>query len=981
MGWENISIRCSQKCSYEKISKYGFGTTISKEVCIQKLSLEVNHEMKFVVIGNYKAFPTEGMEVITRTLVDSLRKDHHANVRTVTTTDFIKQLPTLLFFRPDVFLFTHGPGKGVLILSRLIRFLFQSKIVWITSRPSLRGVSDFFLNNTAVDFIIGGRNTPEIEQIISKTNAIYRETVIGINLERLNLDADDHFHFDFKKKDGIPLLLHVGHIRKNRGLEHLVEIKSELGKNVDILVIGSPSLSFDEEVLDQLQEAGVSVVRKVIPNLSAIYRKADIYLFPVDPVIGGAVDLPLSILESLHCRTPVVSTPFGLTQKYLSGSKGIIFAESEDFVRAVITQLEKGFETKIPKLSSEFDLKNLANIVMKLNRPADILPFKKNKQILVSLIGTDGSGKTSTTELLFKRLQQEGEVVSQVWCGAESYLMWPFRFILKKFRKKKAIPVCSSVSYKSELKEKQSMSQKRPWLVPCYITLVLLDYRLQYIWKMRGNRDSNVLLLDRYYFDVAVNLAMTLGWSPDELILFLQQNSYRWRLPDVRVFVYVSSAVSMSRKDDIPDKDYVDLRIGYYRRIAEVFGFIEISGEANQDENVEIVHKLLEQARKKKRIHYVHCNNLDVGGADYCLNRMAIRINSDQNYACSVSLRLKTKVASDYEKSGIPVYLNNYCRPQLSKGIRPLLLFPFRALWDIIFFMKLFKVQQPDMVHVNDLYDFIPALAAKISGIPVVYHIRMIRKSVAEISFFSWFIRFSSVASFSVSNEVRNVYFGDRKISKTHNSYVVYDWPRDELVTISEDVIRTKPKEFESHDKNVLMVGRLEKWKGQHIFLDAVEKLREEFSDCGFFIVGGMVAGLGRKEYADEILLKAKELGVQYLGERSDIPSLMFHADISVHASTTPDPFPGVVLESMLSNSAVVAADAGGVSEMIRQNIDGIKYMPGNANQMAGAIRNFLLDEESRKKMASSARLRIIDIANKEKVASQIIKIYNKIIK
>tara|TARA_B100001093_G_scaffold445692_1_gene449463 strand:- start:7629 stop:9449 length:1821 start_codon:yes stop_codon:yes gene_type:complete len=605
----------------------------------------------------------------------------------------------------------------------------------------------------------------------------------------------------------------------------------------------------------------------------------------------------------------------------------------------------------------------------------------KNKQILVSLIGTDGSGKTSTTEMLYSSLLGNGASVAQVWCGAESYLMWPLRFLLKLFRKKKASPNNSKVSYQSELNEKHAMSQKKAFLIPFYIFLVLLDYRIQYFWKFWKNKDKEILLLDRYFFDVGVNLALTLGWSPEELIDFLQENLFRWRFPEVRVFVFVSPEVSMSRKDDIPDIDYVRLRLSYYRKIAKVFGFVEISGEANLSENTALLNRLLEKNKLQKRVHYVHCNNYDLGGADYCLNRMAVRVNEENAFSSSVSLRLKTAIIQMYEKDGIPVYRNNYSRPQLSQGLVPLILFPFTAIQDLFYFIRLFKAQNLDLVHVNDLYDFIPAFSAKILGIPTVYHIRMIRRSSFEISFFSWFMKSFSVASFSVSYAVRKLYFGDSSNCKNHRAFVIYDWPRDEMVEFEGSVSSRVPVEFRTWETVVVLIGRIEEWKGQHTFLDAVADIKEDFPRCGFFIIGGTVQGSKKEAYAKEVLSKASELGVHYLGERSDVPELLYHADISIHASTTPDPFPGVVLESMLSCSAVVGADAGGVSEMIRQDIDGIKYTAGNSSEMAKGIRRCLEDKAFCGMISSSARERILKIADKETVTKKILEIYKELLK
>ena len=322
--------------------------------------------MKIIVLGNYKELPTEGMEVITNSIVNSLRENSKIQLRTFSTREFIRSFFFLLFYQPHVFIFTHGPGKGVLALSGLIRLFSSAKIIWIASRPSLSKLSPLIFKWTAVDFIIGGRKTPEILKVMENRDVIYHETVIGISLERVQSLKNQKKAYFLEKRVEVPFLLHVGHIRKNRGLENLIQIKQESPIEVDILVLGSPSLSYDPEVLDAVKSAGVQVVREVVPDLHALYQMADFYLFPVDPVLGGAVDLPLSILEALHCKTPVITTPFGVTKKYLSKIEGVFFSDSNHFSQSVLEHIQSMNHCKVSvdPLPKEFDLKNLSNIII-----------------------------------------------------------------------------------------------------------------------------------------------------------------------------------------------------------------------------------------------------------------------------------------------------------------------------------------------------------------------------------------------------------------------------------------------------------------------------------------------------------------------------------------------------------------------------------------------------------------------------------------
>jgi len=583
------------------------------------------------------------------------------------------------------------------------------------------------------------------------------------------------------------------------------------------------------------------------------------------------------------------------------------------------------------------------------------------KKIYVNLIGTDGSGKTTLSEGLVKELNGEGKMI---WCGAESIFMWPVRYLLNLFTKFKT-EHSHNADYVQDVAKKKKIASHSSLLSKIYIKMILTDYVIQYKWKMWQTRKSKYVILDRYFFDVAVNLAIRLGWDSDELIVFIEKNLHRFHLPQLRVWVKVPPEVSMSRKDDVPDISYLQLRIDYYESISKRFGFLELDGELNIDNNVSYLKNKLNESAGRKKIMYVHSNNEDVGGADFCLYRLADEFKK-KGYQVSCALRLPSFIIDKYRESGIPVYNKYFSRPQLSRGFLSILLLPFRSVSDVVYFIKLFRSQSPDIVHVNDLYDFAPAISGTLLNIPVVYHIRMIRTNKYETVLFRYIVDWFSSTSVSVSTPVNEHYFG-KTSSNDVKHQVIYDWPNDAFLGLSKpDVV---PDGMNSEKINVVMVGRLEFWKGQHVFLKAVEILnRNNIAEkVSFYLVGGSVKGQSKEKYSNEIIKKAKELkNVIYLGARSDIKEILSFSDISVHASVTPDPFPGVALESLLSGAATIGANAGGLTEMIRDNEDGCLFEPGNAEELSTKLMSLIESETLRKSLSASGTERITKMTDKE---------------
>lgn len=587
------------------------------------------------------------------------------------------------------------------------------------------------------------------------------------------------------------------------------------------------------------------------------------------------------------------------------------------------------------------------------------------RKVYVNLIGTDGSGKTTLSEMLTSAL---GDKSQMIWCGAESFLMKPIRSFLGLFTRTKQ-EHAANADYKWDLSKKQAIANKSSIMTCVYISLVLLDYKLQYLWKMWKVREAEYIVLDRYFFDVSVNIAIRLGWSPDELVKFIEKHMHKFHLPDLRVWVKVSPEVSMDRKDDIPDISYVQLRLDFYQKIADTFGFYQIDGTQPLETSESQLINYVENIRTKKHVMYVHSNNEDVGGADFCLFRLANEMKK-RGMMVSCALRLESFVVDEYRQAGIPVFRKQFSRPQLSRGILSILLIPFKSFMDIIYFRKLFKNQKPNIVHVNDLYDFAPAMAAKTLGIPVFYHIRMIRVNSIETRVFAWLVGLVSYKSISVSTPVRDHYFSNPKYN-IEKHIVIYDWPND-LLTDRINTLK-KPKDFQPKGVSVVMVGRLEEWKGQHIFLEAVKDVIERVDhEVTFYLIGGTVIGADKESYAQGVMETASQLSnVHYLGARDDVPNILAYADISVHASTTPDPFPGVVLESLLSKAATVGVNAGGVAEMIRDGEDGFLFTPSNSKELAEKLISLINSEEIRRKFAESGRNRILQMTNKELLLKQ----------
>jgi len=106
----------------------------------------------------------------------------------------------------------------------------------------------------------------------------------------------------------VPVVLHVGHLKKSRGVHVLASLASS-GACAVVLVASSSTVQ-DQRMANALREAGVRLFTEYVPAIHELYQLADCYVFPVQSA-DDAIEVPLSVLEAFACDLPVVTTRFG----------------------------------------------------------------------------------------------------------------------------------------------------------------------------------------------------------------------------------------------------------------------------------------------------------------------------------------------------------------------------------------------------------------------------------------------------------------------------------------------------------------------------------------------------------------------------------------------------------------------------------------------------------------------------------------------
>jgi glycosyltransferase involved in cell wall biosynthesis len=154
-----------------------------------------------------------------------------------------------------------------------------------------------------------------------------------------------------------------------------------------------------------------------------------------------------------------------------------------------------------------------------------------------------------------------------------------------------------------------------------------------------------------------------------------------------------------------------------------------------------------------------------------------------------------------------------------------------------------------------------------------------------------------------------------------------------------------------------LVAGRVSDWKGQELLVCALAQ-----PQLGGERAVGLIAGdawPGQERQVEQLEELAQSLGVgesvRMLGFRDDIARLYAAADVVVVPSTRPDPLPNSALEAAAAGACVVAADHGGLPEIVRDAATGRLFEPGNAGALAALLAELARDPAQRARLGAAA--------------------------
>jgi glycosyltransferase involved in cell wall biosynthesis len=150
----------------------------------------------------------------------------------------------------------------------------------------------------------------------------------------------------------------------------------------------------------------------------------------------------------------------------------------------------------------------------------------------------------------------------------------------------------------------------------------------------------------------------------------------------------------------------------------------------------------------------------------------------------------------------------------------------------------------------------------------------------------------------------------------------------------------------------VLMPGRLTRWKGQRVLIEAVARLKRPE-------LHAVILGSGDARYRRELEEAVTRTGMagnfRFVDNCADIAAAYMLADVVVSASTLPEGFGRVIVEAQAMGRPVIATDHGGARETVLPGETGWLVPPGDADALAAALAE-VLDQDPATRLAMAKR-------------------------
>lgn len=185
------------------------------------------------------------------------------------------------------------------------------------------------------------------------------------------------------------------------------------------------------------------------------------------------------------------------------------------------------------------------------------------------------------------------------------------------------------------------------------------------------------------------------------------------------------------------------------------------------------------------------------------------------------------------------------------------------------------------------------------------------------------------------------------------------------------------------NDFFILSTSRNCTYKGLETIFECQRILKQSFNKLK---VTWKIAGVNENDEISYLIERKyndlfKNYNIQLLGkiEEKELIELMLEADLFVHPSHI-DNSPNTVCEAMLLGMPIIATYAGGIPNLIENNVEGLLVQDGDPYALAGTILEIIKDRNKAVRLGTNAKDKAVIKHNPEAIANNVVSIYESML-
>jgi glycosyltransferase involved in cell wall biosynthesis len=306
--------------------------------------------------------------------------------------------------------------------------------------------------------------------------------------------------------------------------------------------------------------------------------------------------------------------------------------------------------------------------------------------------------------------------------------------------------------------------------------------------------------------------------------------------------------------------------------------------------------------------------------------------------------------------------------------------------YNVLKVRRLIRRHAIDVVHIDGVTNFVPALAAALTRTPIVWLYNDHLLGPLRRLLLPLLTRLAATVIVQ-GEELREVRtgFNPRLRDKTVVLYPGVDLAEFDPARYDAGTRARLRAEWGVPPDGLLIgtIGNINRFKGYTYFLQAARLIKEQAKTARFLIVGRKLDT--DPGYWEQLQRLAAEGGladsVTYTGFREDVPAVLSALDVFVLPSVL-ESCPNVVLEAMAMKVPVVATDVGATSEQLIDGATGLLVPSADAAALAAAVLAYLRKPRAEvDRMLRAARQRAEQVFSLDKTVERQKHLYAELVK